>query len=546
MEDIIFEEIKKDINYLRSLLRNQNKTLFSKKLGKIENILKRNYHPHLDCELKLLKGELEYFNLNIGTALDLYFSALELSKKNDLINFSALALNHLGVCYATLGLPDKAIKYYEESLEFADNYFVMCNLAERYIDNHNIDDALKLYNRIFTETSPDKKPTLYASAYISLADYYLDCDDDEKAKKYYLDGLDLCEKSNNFRKMNFAYIGLGRYYLKKKQLDKSFEFFDKAIKQAKKLNMKELLWFSFNAITEYYEEVEDYKNLYKYFKMKTELNEKIFNSSIEQKIAGLEIAYSLENKKLETEKMIEKSSKLVSIGVMAAGITHEINQPLNSIAVNADGMLFTNEHENILTPFYIDAIKQIYDSAIRISEIIKHMRQFWSPNDYLQKTEFDVNSSIINALKLINKKLDAHNINLKKNLCRNKTIIIGNKVHLEQIIINLIVNAIQALDESEKKNKFISIKTSIDKNIHIEISDNGIGIPHNMNEEIFSPFYSSKGNESNMGLGLSIVQQFVISMKGKISCNNNDLGGATFKITLPLKNEGMKDENIIG
>ena len=344
--------------------------------------------------------------------------------------------------------------------------------------------------------------------------------------------MQYCQKSGDKRNTNFAFIGSARIALSQADYHSAQKYLDQALRIAEEKDSNELKWFTYNALIEYYEATEDYKSIYHYMKEVSQLKDKIFHSNIEQKIISLEAAYALENKKLEAEKMLEKSSKLVSIGVMAAGITHEINQPLNTIAVNADGILFTNEHEQLLSPFYIDAVQQIYDASIRISEIIKHMRQFWTANDYLQKKPFDANSAILSALNLLNEKVVAHQVELQKILVQKSVTLKGNSVHLEQIIVNLITNAIQALDESNNQDKIISLETRINDKFIILISDNGIGLDAE-NPDLFDPFYSTKSTESNMGLGLAIVRQLIKSMQGEISCYNNKSGGATFELCLP-------------
>jgi signal transduction histidine kinase len=525
---------KNQINMIREMFRRGSKDEASVALVTLKDQVKDLDNPNIICDIMILEGHTAYLNLDLGEALDIFFKALDYASKEGLTRTKANILNYIGVCYSALGLREKSQKYFEESIEIFEDNYVMCNLADRFLDSGQTEKGLKLIDRIISNSSEEEKPAELSSVLVSVADHFLENGEPEKAKKYYEKGLIYCKKADNIRKENFANIGLGKYYLQKDEFEKSYKYLKKAVDSAEETQLQELLWFSNEGILEYYEKLEDYKNLYLCYKKKFELHEKISASGIKNKIASLETAYALENKRLEAEKMIEKSSKLVSIGVMAAGITHEINQPLNSIAVNADGILFTNEHENVLTPFYIEAVNQIYDATQKISEIIKHMREFWSPTDYLEKQQFDANTTIINALRLVNKKVELHNIDLRKDFCSDSSIIIGNKVHLEQIIINLIVNAIQALDSSSVKSKQINITTRKKDKFEILISDNGTGIS-NEKADLFSPFYSTKGENTNMGLGLSIVQQFVKSMQGTIEYFNNDEGGASFEIKLPIK-----------
>jgi signal transduction histidine kinase/Flp pilus assembly protein TadD len=505
--------------------------------ARISEISKKNetlQDKLIEMKIAYLSGEFYLQRLDIGLAIKCFFQAIELARQQGLSEESARSLNNLGVCYSALELYPKAIKFYRQSLQLSRNTTVLCNLADRLFDIDQPEEAFSLFEEALEMAKQNDDEHTLANIYTSLGDYYYRTEDFPAAKINYDRGLKFCQKSGDQRNKNFAYLGLGRIALSEHDYSSSKSFFDMALKIAEEKTSNELKWFTYNALIEYYEAKQDYKTIYHYMQEINRLKDKIFYSNIEQKIISLETAYALENQKLEAEKMLEQSSKLVSIGVMAAGITHEINQPLNTIAVNADGILFTNEHEKLLSPFYIDAVQQIYDASIKISEIIKHMRQFWTTSDYLENKPFDANNSILNALNLLNEKVAAHQIELNKSLVQKSVTIKGNSVHLEQIIVNLITNAIQALDESSNDDKIINLETEVNSRYLIRLSDNGVGLGSD-NLDIFDPFYSTKSTESNMGLGLAIVQQLIKSMQGKITYYNNQSGGVSFEISLPYE-----------
>lgn len=244
-----------------------------------------------------------------------------------------------------------------------------------------------------------------------------------------------------------------------------------------------------------------------------------------------------ETEKTASIQIVEKSSKLASIGVVAAGITHEINQPLNAIKVTADGILYWEKrNKGVLPQRFIDKIKNISQGANRINEIIYHMRSFW---DSQHNTESKINTTevIQKALSLATVQMGSHGITLDYKSPKNSFYVKGNPIQLEQIIINLIVNAIHAVDASNKRNKYISLTTAKKKNyIQIKIIDNGTGFAKDISQEsLFDPFYSTKnGSGMGMGLGLAIVKYFVDKLEGKIRFFNNKLGGATFCLELPI------------
>jgi len=532
------------VSFAREALKKKDDAVYKANLAIVKQINGKLNDITIECELFFLEADYYYHQLDIGKTLDIMFKGIEFTRKHGLTIKRADMLNYIGVCFSALGLFEKSKKYFRESLELNDSFIVSCNLADRFLEGAEYEKGIQLLNDLIRKAREEGNDFKLGQTYVSLGDFYLARNELEIAYEYFVKGLEHCVLANDVRKEDFAYIGLGKYYLLKNDLEQAKMSLEKAVSIATEAKHPELEWFSFMAIKELYEKTEDYDNLCVYLKKIDALKDKIFLSSIEQKINSLETAYALENKKLEAEKMIEKSSRLVSIGVMAAGITHEINQPLNTIAVNADGMLFTNEKENVLPPFYIDAIQQILDASGRISEIINHMRQFWSPDDYLEKLPFDANAAIVNALRLLNKKLDAHGVELRRHFSEKNAIIRGNSVHLEQIVINLIVNALHAFDKKKNtvSHKIIDISTEVAETLIISITDNATGFGKKSISELFDPFYTTHTSAENMGLGLAIVKQLVESMNGEITGYNNEIGGATFTIKLPVRNE---NEDII-
>lgn len=240
-----------------------------------------------------------------------------------------------------------------------------------------------------------------------------------------------------------------------------------------------------------------------------------------------------EKQTIETVKLLESSSKLASIGVMAAGITHEINQPLNAIKIMADGILFWNKrNQGLLPDTFIQKIQKITQAVNRIDSIIKHMRSFWVPNAKRPDECFNLNEAVNNALDMIHSQISAHGILIHTQFTENELSIKGDMIHAEQIVMNLCLNAMHALDQENKNEKMIHIRTSkTDHSILLIIEDNGPGLPDSISEKLFDPFYSTKKPGEGMGLGLAIVKQFVENFEASIEAkNNSDTGGAVFTI----------------
>ncbi|MCH7782534.1 PAS domain S-box protein, partial [candidate division KSB1 bacterium] len=246
----------------------------------------------------------------------------------------------------------------------------------------------------------------------------------------------------------------------------------------------------------------------------------------------------LEKKREEAVKLAEKAARLTSLGTLAAGISHEINQPLTAIKIKVDGMLYW---KNLSKEISADEVKEclefVSEQSTRIDDIIKQMRVLAKQDKNSEPIEVVVNTVIRNALALVKQQMSARGVKLELNLARKVPRLKGHPGSLQQIIINLVVNAMHALENSKRKNKKITISTErIENSCKIEISDNGPGIPEKHIKHVFDPFFSTKKGSEGMGLGLSITDNIVSAYGGTISVRNKEKGGAQFTIMFPALN----------
>lgn len=243
-----------------------------------------------------------------------------------------------------------------------------------------------------------------------------------------------------------------------------------------------------------------------------------------------------EKKQADALRMADKASRMASIGVIAAGITHEIMQPLNDIKVTADSVLIWNEkNKGNLPTKYREWLGSISGSVNRISRIIEQMRSYWALPNESRISAIDLNGSVANALSLIKRQLDSHGIELVVTEHARSTSVNGNQVNMEQVVLNLVVNAMHALDSSGRSDKRIEIVIDrIDGKAVMEVRDNGPGLPKGVGTKLFDPFYSTKKREEGMGLGLAIVKRFVEGFGGRVEAGNNTDGGARFTVEIPL------------
>ena len=248
----------------------------------------------------------------------------------------------------------------------------------------------------------------------------------------------------------------------------------------------------------------------------------------------------------EMEKKLIHADRMASLGEMASGIAHEINQPLNTISLVMDNILYDiAKDENTVNNYLEKKSNKIFENITRIRNIIDHIRAFSSTQDDYFLAGFDINSSINNAVSMITEQFKHLAIILNLQLEENLPLIIGNTFKFEQVILNLLSNAKDALLEKKSKQSadfamFIDIKSFKENEyLIIEITDNGTGIHEEDFEHIMLPFYTTKETGKGTGLGLSISYQIIKEIDGSIELINNKLHGTTFRIILKIQNKPL-------
>lgn len=256
----------------------------------------------------------------------------------------------------------------------------------------------------------------------------------------------------------------------------------------------------------------------------------------------------VEYERAEARKAMARAERLNALGTMAGGIAHEINQPLNALKVFADGILYWYKQGRVQDISEImENIQEISKQAGRIDDIIKHMRAFICGNHLERLVPCSINQAVEESLLLIGPQLASHDIAVTTQLQHDLPKILGNSTQLEQIIINLLVNAMHSLISTEKNGKQIIIKTELENNqVLLNISDNGAGISQELQNKIFDPFFTTKFAGEGTGLGLSIVHAIVTSYGGRIKVQDDkSSGGVSFIIELPPAAREQKGEELL-
>jgi PAS domain S-box-containing protein len=230
----------------------------------------------------------------------------------------------------------------------------------------------------------------------------------------------------------------------------------------------------------------------------------------------------------------ERMQRLSSLSTLSAGIVHEIAQPLNAIKLLADGMLYLYSQGLFKLEDFIKSLKDIAGQAERINTLINQMRSFANAGRQNEETPCNLNKAVRSIINILGQRLSNHGIITKIEVDENLLEVVGTASGYEELVLNLLTNAMYALDSVDKREKEIVIRTFSQKNkAVIEIADNATGICDDIKDRIFEPLFTTKIIGEGMGLGLSIAQSIIERFNGSIDAQNNVNGGATFTVQLP-------------
>ncbi|GIN20972.1 MAG TPA: PAS domain S-box protein [Bacillus bacterium] len=235
------------------------------------------------------------------------------------------------------------------------------------------------------------------------------------------------------------------------------------------------------------------------------------------------------------EARMMQSGKLAAIGEMAAGVAHELNNPLTAILGNTQLLMRKVKETEVSHVLLTD----IFKCSKRCQDIIRNLLTFSRQDEYLFQT-CSINDAVEQVLSLIGYQIRQSHIHLEVSLDREIPLVDGSIQQLEQIIINLLLNAKDALDEVSKTDKEISIRTeSCMGEVTLSVIDNGTGIDSKEIKEIFHPFYTTKEAVKGTGLGLSVSLGIAEAHGGTIDVKSEPGKGSEFILRLPVTKDSM-------
>jgi two-component system NtrC family sensor kinase len=437
-------------------------------------------------------GNVYYDRKDYSKALEYYTKAWSIAENLEEIWRKTRILNHLGLVNLRIGRKQEALVYLKKSLKYAEEI---------------------------------KAQDLVQESFKSLSEYYAECNNYKNAYIYLtkfsqLNDSIITASSHKVAEMQMRYE-TGKQEKEKKLLQNEIDLqkFEIEKSKLKSLYLYTSLILAF--IIGFF--------AYSRYRVKNKAN----------KLLEIKIKEALK-KQEEQQQIIFHQASLSSLGELAAGMAHEINQPLQDIKLCTESLEFELKALNLDNPSLKENIAEIYQDIDRIRNIVQHVRIFSSQQKNHVEELFEIKTVIEDALSMIGKQYLKNGITINLELKDKIGQIKGNPYKFEQVVINFMSNAKDALMEKEQKikeayTKQIFISTARDENdIIFKIKDNGIGMEAEQKENIFRPFFTTKKLGEGTGLGLSIVYGIIKDMKGSISVESQYYEGTTIEVRIPI------------
>lgn len=231
----------------------------------------------------------------------------------------------------------------------------------------------------------------------------------------------------------------------------------------------------------------------------------------------------------EARAQLARISCLTSMGELAASIAHEVNQPLTAIATNAGTCLSWLEQANL--PEAKKAANRIIGNAAQASGVIGRVRNMLKPG-HNKRQLLDINTVIEDVLSLIRHDIQKQNVAVDTNFDRELPTVCGDHVQLQQLFLNLFLNAVEAMTGIPGRARVLNICSRLDAGrIVVSVQDTGPGVAQEVANKLFDAFVTTKA--SGMGLGLAVCKSVVEAHAGALTLTQGTLGGAAFEVSLP-------------
>jgi len=543
-----------------------------------------------------------YFRLDeLEKALDYFGQALTIYKEINYVSGIASAYNNIAVIHKNFGDYDLALESFFSALEMNEKLgykkyiaYNLGNIGGVYFSLKRYDEALDYYYQSLRIKKEINEPKELISSYAEIGQIFLMKKDYVKSEDFFQKSLNLSLKigtkhqaSKSFEKLSEIYEEMGNFQKALEYHKKYFIMNDSLFNQEKVATITEIetkyetekkeqeivLLTKNNEIQELrLHSQKQIRNLLLIllfliiiivailiirYKKNKKLNEILQEqkTQLEKSKAEIEdinknledrVEEEVKTRRAQEHKALEQS-RLAALGELAAGIAHEINQPLHSIAFALDNLKLAVEDNDADEQYLNRKIELLFKDVERMKRIIDHIRTFSHKQTDIENGLFDVNESITSALQMIREQYTNHGIRIDLNLQEDLPEVMGNFYKFEQVVLVMLSNGRDAVEQMKDNigreyNGNLSIKTEQHNDtIKVIFADNGVGISDEDQQKIFNPFFTTKEPGKGTGLGLSIAFGIVDEMNGSITVESSINKGTSITISLPLE---KKENNL--
>jgi signal transduction histidine kinase len=230
---------------------------------------------------------------------------------------------------------------------------------------------------------------------------------------------------------------------------------------------------------------------------------------------------------------LARAVRLASLGELAGSIVHEINQPLTGIIMSAEACLRWLARDPAEPVEARKSAIRVIEQGRRARDVVAGLRSL-ARDAQLRFTDVQINDAIEEILLLLKRDIERADVTLRAALDRSKPVVEGDRVQLQQVVHNLVRNAIDAMTAASRRPRVLTVSSKVaDGHVSVEIADTGVGIAAASRERLFDALYTTKGD--GLGLGLSICRKIITVHGGRLWVEENTAHGATFTFTLPLR-----------
>ena len=237
----------------------------------------------------------------------------------------------------------------------------------------------------------------------------------------------------------------------------------------------------------------------------------------------------------EKQAQLVQAGKLATLGELTTGVAHELNNPLNNIGLFLGNIMDHVEANQVEPERILRDLRNAMQQVRKATTIISHLRTFGRAAP-VSREPLSINDVITQAVSLVQEQLRLHQVQVRLNLAPANPLVCGSAIQLEQVFINLLTNARDAVSKAPAKQIVVQ-STVDDHHVTMIVQDSGPGIPPGLEQRIFDPFFSTKDVGAGTGLGLSITYGILKDHHGSIAVESPDGEGARFVVELPLAGE---------